>query len=173
MYNFIWQGHTYTYTYQYKPNQTQGSPESFPSLLLTPSSFPPSLLYSLPAHPPFSPPAHQGVGGGRGSWGVMWVIGWSYWVMVGSFGGRGGSWVELRWFLAPGIDLVCPVRDFYQISLNSDKFWISTLVTRKLWCRISNFWAISLTIEPYSFLNISAYPELKEDHFGAKKSLKS
>ena len=29
-----------------------------------------------------------------------------------------------------------------------------------------------MTIEPWSFLNISAYPELKEDHFGAKKKFK-
>ena len=141
-----------------------------PPLLLTSSSFPPSFLSSPPAHPPFFPPAHRDGGRGEG------VMGGNVGHGVVILGHGGLFWGSLGWvvvFLAPGIDQVCTVRDFYQISLNSDDFWKTTSVTKKLWCRIINFWAISLTIEPWSFLNISAYPELKEDHFGAKKSLKS
>ena len=125
-----------------------------PSLLPVLSPRPPSLLSPRP-------PRRWAGGGGHGV--VILGHGGLFW---GSLG-----WVVV--FLAPGIDQVCTVRDFYQISLNSDDFWKTTSVTKKLWCRIINFWAISLTIEPWSFLNISAYPELKEDHFGAKKSLKS
>ena len=88
-------------------------------------------------------------------------------------GAHARPWRFLMAFLAPGIDQVCPVGDSYQISLNSDDFWKMTLVTTKFWCRIINFWPISLNIDPLCFLNISAYPGLKEDHFGAKKSLKS
>ena len=82
-------------------------------------------------------------------------------------------WMFLLDFLALDIDQSVSCTSFLLIFVEFWRLLKNDLVDGRIWCQIINFWRISFNIDPLCFLNISAYPELKEDHFGAKKSLKS